>query len=396
MRVRLVLAALALLSLAAPALAHRLDEYLQATTIAVARGHIAIRLHLTPGADIAPALLAAIDADGDGAISAAEQHAYVEQVRRDLTLTVDGGPTPLRLVSASFPPVAAMRAGSGDMLIAFEAGVPATGSRHRLRFENRHRTDIAVYLVNTLLPDDPAIRIVAQQRSYDQSTYRLDYALDAPGAAQGAADRADRARALDRADSLSAVETYFRHGLRHILTGYDHLLFVAALTLGAATLWDLVKVVTAFTVAHSITLTLAALRLVHLPPDVVEPLIAASIVFVAVQNILWPGASRGWSRLAVAFGFGLFHGLGFAGGLEVMHQLPSRTILLAILGFSLGVEAGNQLVLLPLFGALKAARSTQRNTASRTDLARTLQRIGSIGIAAAGICYLTVMVTDML
>lgn len=150
---------------------------------------------------------------------------------------------------------------------------------------------------------------------------------------------------------------YAAHGVMHILTGYDHLLFVSALVLAATSLWDLVKVVTAFTVAHTLTFTLAVLGLIHLSERVVEPMIAASIVLVALQNIFWPRASRGWMRIAVAFGFGLFHGLGFAGGLrDAMTDMPRVGLVVALLGFSLGVELGHQVVVLPVFGMLTAAR----------------------------------------
>lgn len=181
---------------------------------------------------------------------------------------------------------------------------------------------------------------------------------------------------------MALVRTYFWHGVGHILTGYDHLLFIVALVLGAATLWDLVKVVTLFTVAHSITLALAALGLVHLSSDIVEPVIAASIVAVALQNILSPQQARGGSRLLIAFLFGLFHGLGFASGLlEIMHAMPTSTVLLAIIGFSMGVEAGNQIVLLPLFAALRTVEHRQMVVAQR------LRQIGSGGIFVAGLVY---------
>lgn len=160
--------------------------------------------------------------------------------------------------------------------------------------------------------------------------------------------------------------------------------------MAAATLWDLVNIVTAFTVAHSLTLTLAALNLVHLPGRIVEPLIAASIVFVALQNVGWPQQARGRSRLAVAFFFGLFHGLGFAGGLlELMHQMPTSTALLAVFGFSIGVEAGTQLVMVPLFTGLRLARVRQ-DVGSEGHLAAALRRVGSTGISAAGSYYLLV------
>jgi len=197
-----------------------------------------------------------------------------------------------------------------------------------------------------------------------------------------------------QASKSSLFKAYLYHGIHHILTGYDHLLFVSALVLAATTLWDLVKVVSAFTLAHTITLTLAALSLIHLPERVVEPLIAASIVFVAVQNVFWPARARGWSRLGAAFFFGLFHGLGFAGGLmDAMREMQSSTMLLAILAFSIGVETGHQMVVIPLFAFLKAARHTQDDAVRRTRLSMAFQRIGSAGISIAGMYYLCLALT---
>ncbi|MBB2203054.1 HupE/UreJ family protein [Gluconacetobacter tumulisoli] len=398
MRARLLVLAAALgglAGLATPALAHRLDEYLQAATIAVEKDHVTAKLRLTPGIDVAPKVLAGIDPNGDDLVSTAEQQAYAAQVRQDLSLAIDGHAAPLRLVSSSFPPKDAIRNGVGEIVLGFEACMPSGGSTHELTFENRHDSALAVYLVNTLLPRDPDIHILRQERSYNQSTYRLAFALDTPVVRLAPSETSGVQRQSRWQNALPIVQTFFWHGIHHILTGYDHLLFISALVLGAATLWDLVKVVTAFTVAHSITLTLAALNLIHLPDAVVEPLIAASIVFVAVQNIVLPDQTRGRTRLAAAFVFGLFHGLGFAGGLlDLMHQMPKGTILLAILGFSLGVEAGNQMVLLPLFGLLKAVRHSPSDTRPRAPLARTFQRTGSAGIAVAGLYYLCIALTS--
>ena len=202
----------------------------------------------------------------------------------------------------------------------------------------------------------------------------------AAGAEQGAAPGVRRA---------VLFREYFAHGVHHILTGYDHLLFITALVLGVAGLWEMVKVVTAFTAAHTITLTLAALNVVHLSERVVEPLIAASIVFVAVENVLWPARSRSRARLAVAFFFGLFHGLGFAGGLlDAMQGMHGTVILLAILAFSIGVEAGHQVVVIPEFVALKLLRRTRPDEAGRKRIALLAQWFGSVGVSVAGLYYL--------
>ncbi len=154
------------------------------------------------------------------------------------------------------------------------------------------------------------------------------------------------------------LREYFWHGVMHILTGYDHLLFVAALVLATVTFWEMVKVIAVFTLAHTLTIILSVLDIVRLPSWIVEPIITGSIVFVAVENLLFPSRAQSRIRLAVAFGFGLIHGLGFAGGLlEAMEGLPVLGIGLAIFAFSLGVEVGHQVVVLPLFGALRLGRS---------------------------------------
>ncbi len=185
------------------------------------------------------------------------------------------------------------------------------------------------------------------------------------------------------------VGAFVQHGIAHILGGYDHLLFVAGLVLAVVSLLDLVKVVTAFTVAHTLTLTLAALDMVRLPGGIVEPMIAASIIFVALQNLLAPARSHGWTRLVVAFGFGLFHGLGFAGGLRVaMEGMTGSTIFLAIAAFSVGVEIGHQLVALPLFSALKMLRSASRRARDPDRLPRWAVRLASGAVGAAGVVYL--------
>ena len=186
----------------------------------------------------------------------------------------------------------------------------------------------------------------------------------------------------------SMAGAFVRHGIMHILTSYDHLLFVAGLVLAVVSLMDLVKVVTAFTVAHTLTLTLATLDIVRLSTRIVEPMIAASIVFVALQNLLSPARSRGWTRLAVAFGFGLFHGLGFAGGLlDAMEGMSGVTIVTAIAAFSLGVEIGHQLVALPLFSVMKILRSASLRAPDPARLPRWAMRAGSSAICAAGLVY---------
>ena len=141
---------------------------------------------------------------------------------------------------------------------------------------------------------------------------------------------------------INAAKRYTILGIEHILSGLDHLLFVLGLMLLVRGTWMLVKTVTAFTIAHSITLALATLGVVKVPAAPVEAAIALSIVFLAVEIVK---GMRGESSLAhkmpwlVAFGFGLLHGLGFAGALAEL-GLPPDEIPIALLFFNIGVEIG--------------------------------------------------------
>lgn len=142
---------------------------------------------------------------------------------------------------------------------------------------------------------------------------------------------------------------FFRLGIEHILMGFDHVLFVFALMLRGGRVWSLLGIVTAFTVAHSITLGLAVLGFVRPPASVVEPLIAASIAYVAVENIFLERAvSRRW---LVSLLFGLVHGFGFAGPLLDL-GLPEESLFSSLLFFNLGVEAGQAMIVAMLFPAL--------------------------------------------
>ena len=147
----------------------------------------------------------------------------------------------------------------------------------------------------------------------------------------------------DRRDIAEVASAYGVLGVEHILTGWDHLLFVIALLFLVGFGRPLVVTITAFTVAHSITLALGAFGLLSLRPPPVEATIALSIVLVA-REAMHDGATlaRRWPAL-VAFGFGLLHGLGFAGALKEF-GLPQSHVAIALLTFNLGVEAGQLLV----------------------------------------------------
>lgn len=164
---------------------------------------------------------------------------------------------------------------------------------------------------------------------------------------------------------------YLKLGVEHILLGFDHLLFVLALLIIARGTWLLVKTITAFTIAHSITLALATLGFVHVPAKPVEAVIALSIVFVAVEIVY---SYRGRQSLAqrvpwiVAFAFGLLHGLGFAGALSEV-GLPSGHIPVALLFFNVGVEIGQLLFVGAVFALVAICRSYKTMLPSWAKLA---------------------------
>ena len=161
--------------------------------------------------------------------------------------------------------------------------------------------------------------------------------------------------------SWDVVRTYAVLGIEHILTGVDHLLFVLALLILTRGGWKLVKTVTAFTLSHSLTLTAATLRLVHVPQAPVEAVIALSIVFVAAEILRRRRGQEGIAARApwlVAFSFGLMHGLGFAGGLSDA-GLPAGHIPTALVFFSLGVEAGHFLFIGAVLSLAALVRRTE-------------------------------------
>ena len=163
------------LALSAPALPHRLDEYLQLTALSVGPKGVHATLYLTPGVAVAKRVVALIDVNGDGVLTVPEQKAYATRVTGDLSLSVDGKARTFRLAAFRFPSVGAMRKGEGEIRLDFDVPVPTKSGRHALAFENRHQYPIAAYLVECLAPDDPSLRVVAQSRSREQERYRLEY-----------------------------------------------------------------------------------------------------------------------------------------------------------------------------------------------------------------------------
>ncbi|HEY2586389.1 MAG TPA: HupE/UreJ family protein [Tepidisphaeraceae bacterium] len=389
--VALLCASLLLACLAHRAAAHPISQ--GSLDVTLHPDHVAVRARVTveevtvtnrlttPGATPDP--FAAMDS------AAYEQHAAY--LASHVQVIVNGQSLPGGVARVD-PPDAA-QPGPGDMA-TYELlyPVPAHTTPHTLELRTNALTESgaspalkweASYVVRVTAPGRAPIEALLLTPAHP-----INVSLDAsPGSAEA------RRAAGPFFARLDLFGEYFVHGIHHIFSttdpGYDHLLFVSALVLGARTLWGLFKLVTAFTLAHTITLTLAALNLVHVPERIVEPLIALSICFVAIENVFFPDRSGGWLRLGVAFFFGLFHGLGFAGGLlQAMQGMSGAVVLIAILAFSLGVETAHQMVVLPLFALLQLARATRRDDKGRQAVSLVAQRFGSVAISLAGLLYL--------
>jgi len=362
-------------SLAAPAFAHRLDEYLQAIIVSIEQGHMRASMRLIPGVSVSTAVIAAIDVNGDGVLSEAEQHIYAQKVLRDLSLSVDGHTLNPRLSSVSFPAPEDMKEGTGEIHIDFAADLPAGGSHRTLVIQNHHEPRMSVYLMNCLVPQDRAIQIIAQNRNQNQSYYRVEYMRS--GSGPEALTSRWRSSLLTALAPLAGIPSMFRLGIRHIAEGTDHLLFLLALLLPAPllavqshwaafgglrhTLIQILRIVTAFTLGHSVTLALGASGLVSLPERPVEVLIAFSILISAAHALrpLFPGREP-----IIAAGFGLVHGLAFATTLQKLGVGAWQRIA-SILGFNLGIETMQLIVVAAILPSLIILSRTPAYTVFR-------------------------------
>jgi hydrogenase/urease accessory protein HupE len=259
-------------------------------------------------------------------------------------------------------------AADGRMLAATWSAPEVVADRQSVRMRVRfglERAPGTLVVAASLFPYDPAHQTFVN--IYDGDT--LTQAILDRGKARSEYFRGTRQ------GILAVVRRFVPAGIHHILIGPDHLLFLVGLLLLGGTIRQLALVVTAFTVAHSITLSLAALNIVSPPARIIEPAIALSIVYVGADNLLVHGGRdvRAW----IAFAFGFIHGFGFANVLREM-DLPARALGWSLFSFNLGVEIGQLLVVLVVASAFAALRARSETAGRRLVFA------GSIVVAAAG------------
>lgn len=389
-----------LLSSTESARAHRIDEYLQSTILSLQANRVQTSMRLIPGVLVASSVIDRIDTNGDGVFSESEQRAYASSVLGDLSMAAEGRPLHPTLVSWSFPQPAQLRDGLGEIHIEYTVELPPlVASQRSLTLANHHLGPTSVYLVNVLTPDDPSLHVLAQKRNPTQTVYEVDYeqAMTAP---------------VSSASSLRAflggvqIKSLFHLGMRHIAEGTDHLLFLLTLLLPAPLLvagrrWGrpasvrlsllrILSIVTAFTLGHSLTLTLAALGALHVPGRSVEVLIAVSI-FISAIHALRPIAA-GREALIAGF-FGLIHGLAFAATLDRL-GLGRWERVAGIFAFNLGIETMQLLVVAAILPSLLLLSRTRAYSLLRVggavfagvaSLAWMLERISGIETPVDGI-----------
>jgi len=374
---------------ARPALAHNPDtSYAQ---VAIAPDAVTVKLtyDVTSLVRMHPAL----DADADGRLVPEELAAAVPRLmaflRDQVACEIDGVPVPLAEPGpVAWPPDAGPAIAAADFhaptsLVSFGYRLPTPrpaadiwlgfgffdvlGLQHTVLASIEHRDATQELLFTAFEPD------------YLFEATWPDAGRPAEAATGAAATAVAREPATGRRSSssgiLSRLWLFFRLGVEHILIGYDHILFLLSLIL-VSDLRSLVKIVTAFTVAHSITLALATLGWVDLPSSLVETAIAATIVFTALENLWIKDASGRWR---LTFLFGLIHGFGFAGVLRDL-ALPTEGFVRALLAFNLGVEVGQL--------AIVAALAVPAAALARSRHAHRIRGCLSIAIALAGLGWL--------
>lgn len=262
-------------------------------------------------------------ADDPAELEAALRSAWPD-IAKGMTVQVGDARVPLEIVSVAVPEVGDVSL-PRDTVLTLRAALPADGADVRFGWDAAYGSVI----VRQVGGGEDAYSAILQGGDLSEALPREGFVTEG---------------------ALPVFGRFIVSGFEHIVPkGLDHILFVLGLFFFALRAGPLLAQVTAFTLAHTVTLALASLKIITLPATVVEPLIAASIVYVAVENII--GGRMGWARVAVVFGFGLLHGLGFASVLDEVGLQEGR-FFVGLIGFNIGVELGQLAVISAAFLAV--------------------------------------------
>jgi hydrogenase/urease accessory protein HupE len=283
----------------------------------------------------------------DTSVAESKKDAIEDVIRTRLAVLADGQPV-------------------GFELLAVEPLIDRQALSCELRFSTTVKPS-ALRIQCALFPYDPQhqtfLNVYEEDRLVHQEIFTQDHQvfIYRPG---------------DRQSWLSVVKEFIPAGIYHIFTGPDHVLFIVGLLLMGGSLLRLLSIVTAFTIAHSITLSLAALNVINPSPRLIEPAIALSIIYVGIDNLMVGKTGRD-VRAWIAFFFGFVHGFGFAGVLKEF-GLPPQALGWSLFSFNFGVEIGQACIVVVAASVLAALRS--RNQA----LAGRVMKVGSVCVILAG------------
>jgi fluoride ion exporter CrcB/FEX len=312
---------LIILSLALPSQAHWAD--LAVADIQIKTQDVEINLTVPTG------LLEQFDDDRSKKLSAAEIIKHQPELQKFLAEKI-------RLKAAGEKPTASQVAyGASSDLPSNLNIAPGTHSSLLLTYHWSQPVNQLQMNYELFVPDINTARCLTQVRRGDQ----LDNLVLTPS---------NNNVVLIDAPLIQQISSFIGLGIEHIWTGYDHILFLISLLMLGGELRYLLKVVTAFSLSHTFTLTLAALNIVSFPSRWVEILIALSIAYIAAENIWRKEAKARWQ---LAFGFGLIHGLGFSSALQEL-ELPRTNLLTSLASFSVGIEIGQFAIVLGVYAAL--------------------------------------------
>jgi fluoride ion exporter CrcB/FEX len=318
---------LMVLFLASPSQAHWAD-------LAVADIHIKpqdVEINLT----VPTGLLEQFDDDRSKQLSAAEITKHQSELQKILAEKI-------RLKAAGEKPAASQVSFGASTDLPSNLNItPGTHSSLLLTYHWSQPVNQLQMNYELFVPDVNTARCLAQVRRAD----RIDNLVLTPS---------NNNVVLIDAPLGQQISSFIGLGIEHIWTGYDHILFLISLLMLGGELRYLLKVITAFSVSHSLTLTLAALNIVSFPSRWVEILIALSIAYIAAENIWRKKAKARWQ---LAFGFGLIHGLGFSSALQEL-ELPRNNLLNSLASFSVGIEIGQFAIVMGVYAGLWLLRKS--------------------------------------
>jgi hypothetical protein len=286
--------------------------------------------------------LPAYDSNHDGSLSADELKEHKPQIEAYLSshLSLQNRTEEMRFTLLSMEPAEQESVPGIDFALEFTSSteIDSLNIHYTMLFEDSD-------------PDHLNMLVIQNGDDADQAVFDRDH-------------RDYHYEPLVKPSLFSTLWRYLTLGVEHILSGYDHLLFLLSLVLAVPGIKSVLKIVTAFTAAHSITLYLASANILQVAPRWTESLIAASIVYVAAEN-LFAGSKR--YRWLLTFGFGLIHGMGFAGALKDI-GLPPGAFLASLFSFNIGVEIGQLAVVAVLLPVLLLLRKTRWNAVTVRSL----------------------------